>query len=106
MLAVASTGQIKIDTTPIILDFVVNLDFIPKHRCLSLFKALLEALGLERHIPVTLMLLAEKSCQSTEKAKIPAKEFAVDLTNSFALVDRLKVLFCLYSSNCRRWIRS
>jgi hypothetical protein len=91
VLANSTTGETKLDTTPIISAFVANFDFIPKHRRLSLFRALLEALGLERHLPFALLLLAEKSAQTTEKTKNSVTEFALDLTNSFSLPERLSV---------------
>jgi len=85
----------RFDTAPIISAFIVNFDFIPKHRRLSLFKALLEALGSNRDIAITLFLLAEKSVQANEKSRSVIREFGIDLANSFALSTRLMV--CAYS---------
>ena len=88
ILASVAVRGTHFDTSPIISAFVVNFDFIPRHRRLSLFKALLEALGLDQHIHVVLLLLAEKSAQSNEKAKSNVVEFAVDLANSFVIEHR------------------
>lgn len=85
-------------TTPIISAFVVNFDFIPKHRRLSLFKTLVEALGPEQHMHLALMSLAEKCCEDKERNKTTLTEFAVDLVNSFSLETRLIVYFLCYSS--------
>lgn len=103
LVSATSAGNAKVETTPIIAAFMVNFDFIPKHRRLSyvyylelpkfrLFKILVETLGPEEHLPLTLLLLAEKGCQRNEKTKLTTAEFGSDLLNSFMAPTRLVAL--------------
>jgi U3 small nucleolar RNA-associated protein 10 len=91
ILANVAVRGTEFDSAPIISAFVINFDFIPKHRRLSLFKSLLEALGLGRSIAISLFLLAEKSAQSNERTRTIIREFISDLANSFAVSDRFSV---------------
>jgi hypothetical protein len=91
MLVGVQAGQMDVKITPIISAFVVNFDFIPQHRRLSLFRVLLETLGPEEHLSTALLLFGEKGSQAMDSGKAAIAEFGADLINSFPLATRLTV---------------
>ena len=106
MLVGVQTGQTAVKITPVISTFVVNFDFIPRHRRLSLFRVLLETLGPEKHLSSALLQFGEKGSQAKDSGKAAVTEFAADLINSFPLATRLTVRTLRARAKIRQLTRS